>query len=87
MKQQKLKQIQHNNKRENQNRLPHQYAAGDQVLIRLAPQRKHGTERFSGPHVITKVNNNGTVELSIAADNRGELLETWNMRQIDPCMA
>ena len=47
-----------------------------QVLITLAPNCKQGTDRYSGPHTITQVNNNGTVMLSKAGRNGGVLFET-----------
>ena len=82
-----MKQIKHNNLRENAKRIPHQYAMGDEVMIRLAPNRKHGEDQYSGPHRITEVNNNGMVTLSKMVDPQGTVLETWNIHQLDPCMA
>ena len=86
LKQRKLKAIQHNNTRENARRLPHQYNIGDEVMIRLAPNRKHGSDQYSGPHRITRVNNNGTVRLARVAVTGGEVEETWNICQLDPCI-
>ena len=82
-----MKQIKHNNLRENAKRILHQYAMGNEVMIQLAPNQKHGEDQYSGPHRITEVNNNGTVTLSKAVDPQGTVLETWNIHQLDPCMA
>ena len=82
----KAKLIQHNNQKENAKCLPHQFGIGDKVMIALAPNYKHGTDRYSGLYIITQVNNNGTVMLSIAGKNNGEILETWNIHQLRPCM-
>ena len=87
IKERKQNRIFQNNKRENATRKPHQYAIGDRVMIRLDPNRKHGSDQYSGPHTVTQVNNNGTVKLSKAATNGGAVIETWNVRNIDPCMA
>ena len=76
LKLQKQKQIHHNNKKENAKCLPHQFGIGDQVLITLAPNHKQGADRYSGPHTITQVNNNGTVILSKTGRNGGALFET-----------
>ena len=56
-------------------------------MIQLAPNWKHGEDQYSGPHKITEVNNNSTVTLSKVVDPQGAVLETWNICQLDPCMA
>ena len=86
IKDRKQKLILQNNKRENAKRLPHTYKVGDKVMIRLAPNRKHGADHFAGPHTVNAINNNGTVKLKKDAPG-GAVYETWNIRNLDPCMA
>lgn len=86
IKERKQKLIVQNNKRENAKRTDHQYTIGDQVMVRQDPNRKHGSDQFRGPYTVTRVNDNGTVKLS-RATNGGAVYETWNIRNIDPCMA
>ena len=85
IKERKQKLILQNNKRENAKRMHHHYTVGDQVMVRRDPNRKHGTRQFSGPYTVTRVNDNGTVKLSKATPG-GAVFETWNIRNIDPCM-
>ena len=87
IKERKQNCILQNNKRENATRKPHQYAVGNRVMIHLDPHQKHGSDQYSGPHTVTQVNNNGTVKLSKAAYNGRAVIETWNVRNLDPCMA
>ena len=75
-----------NNKRENTKRIPHQYTAGDSVMVRLDPNRKHGSDRYEGPFIVNRVNDNGTLRLSKVAPNGGAVYSTWNIRNVDPCM-
>ena len=56
---------------------------GQQVDMRLDPNRKHGEDFFKGPHTVTKVNDNGTVKLTKATNN-GAVSQTWNIRNIEP---
>ena len=86
IKERKQTLIQQNNRRENKNRIPHQYAVGDRVMIKEARSRKHGSDRYSGPHTVTAVYDNGTVQLSKVANNGGAVYQTWNIRNIHPCM-
>ena len=86
IKERKQKLIVQNNKRENAKRIPHVYTLGDRVMVRLEPNRKHGSDRFDGPYTVTRVNDNGTVRLSKATANGGAVIETWNIRNVDPCM-
>ena len=87
IKDRKQRLIDQNNKKENARRVPHVYSVGDKVTIRLDPNRKHGVENYSGPHTITAVNDNGTVQLSRVAYNGGAVRETWHIRNLDPCLA
>ena len=88
IKDRKQKLILQNNKKENKTRRAHQYKVGDKVMIKEDPNRKHGSDRYSGPHTLTQVNDNGTVKLTKVARRRrgGAVTETWNIRNIDPCL-
>jgi hypothetical protein len=86
IKERKQKLILQNNKRENAKRIPHEYDVGDRVMIKQDSNRKHGSDRYTGPFSIIQVNNNGTVKLSKVAPNGGAVIETWNIRNLDPCM-
>ena len=89
IKERKQKLIKQNNKRENRTRIDYQYSVGDKVMIKEDPNRKHGSDRYSGPYTLTQVNDNGTVKLSKVAGTttrRGAVHETWNIRNIHPCM-
>ena len=83
IKERKQKRILQNNKAENVTRKPHAYGVGDQVMIILDPNRKHGTEQQAGPYTATQVNNNGTVTISKAGPN-GAVIERWNIRNLIP---
>ncbi len=87
IKERKQKLIVQNNMRENKKRMPHVYRVDDQVMIKLDPDRKHGADKYTGPFRITTVYDNGTVKLSKETNNGGAVLETWNIRNIDPCTA
>jgi hypothetical protein len=83
----KQKLITKNNARENATRLVHNYTVGDRAMVRQDPNRKHGTDQFRGPYTVTQVYDNGTVKLSRATPAGGAVYETWNIRNVDPCMA
>ena len=87
IKERKQKLILQNNKKENKKRLPHTYKAGDQVMVRLDPHRKHDGDKYSGPYTVTEVYDNGTLKLSRESPNGGAVYETWNIRNVDPCLA
>ena len=87
IKERKQKLITQNNKRENALRYDYQYNIGDRVMVRQDPNRKHGADAYRGPYTVTRVNDNGTLKLSRATTNGGAVYETWNLRNIDPCMA
>jgi len=82
----KQKLIRQNNKRENRTRIPHNYQPGDRVMIRQDPSRKHGKDLFKGPYTVVRQNDNGTVQLTRATTG-GAITQTWNIRNVDPCMA
>jgi hypothetical protein len=86
IKERKQKLILQNNKKENKTRREHTYSVGDRVMVKEDPNRKHGSDRWSGPYTLTQVNDNGTVKLSKVAPNGGAVIQTWNVRNIDPCM-
>ena len=81
----KQRLIQQNNKRENAKRIAHTYEVGDRVRITHDPHRKHGDDITKGPFVITRVNDNGTVQLRMELPSGNAKYETWNIRQIRPC--
>ena len=86
IKERKQKLILQNNKRENATRRDHEYSVGDQVMIKLNTNRKHGGEQYSGPHTVTQVFDNGTLRISMQ-DSRGNTkYETWNLRNVSPCL-
>ena len=87
IKERKQKLILQNNKRENKTRRDHTYQVNDQVMVRLDPKRKHGEDQFNGPFTVSRVNDNGTVQLRRIANNGGAVYQTWNVRQIHPCLA
>jgi hypothetical protein len=87
VKDRKQQRILHNNRRENATRAEHTYKVGDQVMVRLDPSRKLDGARFTGPYAAHQVHDNGTVRLSRVADNGGAVYQTWNIRNVDPCMA
>ena len=79
IKDRKQKQINKNNTKENKTRKPHVYQVNDQILIANDPNRKFGQDPYSGPYVIQKVNNNGTVRYQ-----KGSKIDTINIRNIVP---
>ena len=72
-----------NNAHENIKRRDYTYTVGQQVYVRLDPNRKHGEDFFKGPYTVTQVNDNGTVKLTKATNN-GAVSQTWNIRNIEP---
>ena len=87
IKDRKQKLIIQNNQRENAARIEHTYALGDKVMIRDPPNRKHGADYYKGPCTVTKVNDNGTLELRRDAARGGALTDTWNIRNLYPYRA
>jgi hypothetical protein len=85
IKERKLQRIIQNNKKENAKRIPHQCAVGDRSMVKQDPSRKHGSDRYSGPLTVCQINDNGTQKLSKSAQG-GVVYQTWNIRNIDPCM-
>ena len=76
----KQTRIRKDNQRENAKRIPHEYQAGDQVLIKASETKwKFQKNPWEGPHTIVKVNDNGTVRLKM-----GAVTDTINIRLIKP---
>jgi hypothetical protein len=71
------------NNKENQARLNKTYSPGDNILIILDADERRSQPKMStptrGPFQITKVHNNGTVDI-----RRGNVIETINIRRIKP---
>ena len=88
IKERKQKLILQNNARENTTRRDYTYTVGQEVYVKQMPNRKHGegADQCRGPYAVTRVNDNGTVQLS-RATTRGAVLQTWNIRNIDPYLA
>ena len=82
----KQRLITQNNQRENSRRIPHTYKVGDKVMVKLDPKRKHGSDQYKGTFTVTQVYDNGTVKLSRATPEGGAVYETWNIRNVDPCL-
>jgi hypothetical protein len=82
IKERKQKLIRQNNKRENAKRKPHTYALGDQVAVLQDPNRKHGSDRYTGPYEVTHVYDNGTVQLRRMTLTGGAIFQTWNIRNM-----
>ena len=84
----KQKVIKRNNQRENKNRKEHTYRIGDKVLydqVSGTVKSKYGQNPYIGPYTVLKVNDNGTLTLSKVTNNGGAVIQTWNVRNVDPC--
>ena len=86
IKERKQRRILQNNKQENRTRAEHIYKPDDKVMVRLDPSRKHGEAQFQGPYTVVQAYDNGTVKLRKDTDG-GAVYTTWNIRNLDPCMA
>ena len=76
----KQKIIQNNKKKENENRIHHDYGVNDEVLYEVKPTlSKYGQTMWDGPFKVVKANDNGTVRLQ-----KGIITETVNIRRIKP---
>ena len=88
IKERKQRLILQNNKRENATRVEHRYWQDDRVMILQDPNRKHGADFYRGPYTVSKVNDNGTVQLRRdAASGGGAVQQPWNIRNLYPCKA
>ena len=72
-------EINRNNLRENRDRIPHEYKVGDKVLLRKEGILRKLTAPREGPYELTRVYNNGTVQLQ-----HGAVKERVNIRRIIP---
>ena len=75
----KQKEIDRNNARENRSRVAHEYKEGDQVYVKKPGILRKLEAPREGPYPISKVFNNGTVDVK-----RGAVTERTNMRRITP---
>ena len=71
--------IHKNNQKENAKRIPHQYTAGDKVLMDLGDIKTKFDSKYAGPYEIVQINNNGTVRVQ-----KGAVTETVNIRIVFP---
>ena len=51
----------------------------------LSVGSEHGEPQYDGPYTVSRVNDNGTLQLRKDADNGGAVYQTWNIRNVDPC--
>ena len=79
IKKRKNKITKQNNIQENKKRKQHDYKVNDKVLIKEPSNLKYGTDAYSGPFKIIKVNTNGTVTLK-----KGCIEDVYNIRNIKP---
>jgi len=76
IKERKQRLVIQNNKCENAKRTPHTSNVGDVAVVKAgAPMR------------ISQVNDNSTVKLVKVANNDGAVSQTWNIRNVEPCIA
>ena len=76
-----------NNKKENAKRVEYTYRVGEQVKVLHNKNRKHGEPRYKGPYDVTKVYDNGTVQLRMKTNRTGAVYQTWNIRNLHPYQA
>ena len=65
-------------KKENQTRIPYKYKVGEKVLLRKGTENKYEIP-FSGPHLVTNVNDNGTIGIQ-----KGAVTDTVKIRRVFP---
>ena len=70
--------INKNNKRENAGRVLHEYKVGEKVLLKRGNENKYESP-YQGPFEILKVNDNGTVRLTV-----NSVTDTYNIRRLVP---
>jgi cobalamin-dependent methionine synthase I len=85
IKQRKQQLIVQNNNRENKRRREHKYSPGDKVMIKQDNNRKHEDALYQGPFTVTRVYDNGTVDLQQQTLRGGVLTQRWNIRNLHPC--
>ena len=84
IRQRKQRTVSLNNARENVTRREYQCTVGQQVMVKLDPNRKHGVDHYKGPYTVSQVNDNGTVKLTRVTTS-GAVVQTRNIRNIEPC--
>ena len=72
-------EINRNNTRENKDRVKYEHKPGDKVLYIIPCKQAKLKNPRTGPHLLCKVNNNGTCDIQ-----RGAVTETVNIRQLVP---
>ena len=78
IRQRKQNLINKNNKRENAGRINYDYKVGDKVLLARGNENKYESP-YQGPFEVLKVNDNGTVRLTVNA-----VTDSYNIRRIIP---
>ena len=68
-----------NNIKENIKRKEYIYELNELVLVKQDWSSKYGTTAYRGPYPITKINDNGTVQVQM-----DKILDTVNIRQLKP---
>ena len=81
IRQRKQDLINKNNKRENAGRIEHEYKVGEQVLLKRGNENKYESP-YQGPFEILKVNDNGTVRLTV-----NSVTDTYNIRRLVPYLS
>ena len=79
IKEKRQMEILRNNARENQGRVPHTYKIEDKVLLRKEGILRKLTSPRDGPYEITRVYDNGTVQIQ-----QGAISERVNIRRLTP---
>ena len=79
LKKNKQEEINSNNRRENGNRIEHQYTPGDKVLLRKEGILRKLSAPREGPYKVSAVYDNGTVDVKKKA-----ISERVNIRRITP---
>jgi transposase InsO family protein len=73
------KEINKSNKRENQNRIPHEYRQGDRILLTTPGILPKLNSPRTGPYTVVYVHDNGTVTI-----RKGHVQQKVNIRRIIP---
>ena len=79
IKQKRQDEINRNNKRENRDRVPHDYQTGEKVLLKKEGILRKLASPREGPHTVTRVYDNGTVHIK-----RGVVSERVNLQRVTP---
>ena len=79
IKEKRQEEINRNNRRENKGRIAHTYHPGDKILLKKEGILRKLASPREGPYKITRVYNNGTVQIQ-----RGAISERVNIRRITP---